>query len=74
MGLMDILNGMQHGPRGQRQFNQRQQQRRNVAAHDGPDWALGVQGTQALRWKPAARNDQPHRRAHIASGCQSGRQ
>ena len=39
MGLLDIFDGMQNGPRGQQQLKQRKQ-RRHVADHDELSWVF----------------------------------
>ena len=50
MGLLDILNGMQNGPRGQRQpAPPGSQQRWHVALDDGPARHARLQGDQGRR-------------------------
>ena len=47
MGLLDILNGMQNGPRGQQQpKSSGEQRRRHVADHDGSLGTASLQGAQ----------------------------
>ena len=45
MGLIDVLNGMQNGPRGQRDPSATQQ-RRNVTDYDGDPRSACVQGVE----------------------------
>ena len=59
MGLMDILNGMQNGPRGQ---TDPERQGRHVADHHGDPRAARLQGLPEVR-RPARRRPHLHRAA-----------
>ena len=64
MGLLDVLNGMQHGPRGPSN-PERAEQRRNVADDHGDPRTARLEGGQAFQRQPAGRNRR-HRRHHRA--------
>ena len=55
MGLLDVLNGMQNGPRGPSNPSA-QVQRRNVADDHGDPRPARLQGGQASHRRPAGRN------------------
>ena len=69
MGLLDVLNGMQHGPRGPSNPERNRKQRRHVADDDGDPRAARLEGGQASRRQPAGCSAEPRR----ARQCQCRR-
>ena len=55
MGLLDVLNGMQNGPRGPSTPSAKNDRRRDVAHDDGDHGAAGLEGDEAFRRRPAGR-------------------
>ena len=74
MGLLDVLNGMQNGPRGPSTPSAQSERRRNVADDDGDPGAAGLEGGQAFRRQPA-RRCAAHRRpapGNVTAGLPGG--
>ncbi len=59
MGLLDVLNGMQNGPRGPSNAERARQRQRNVADDHGDPWTAGLQGVQTFHRQPAGRHAGP---------------
>ena len=49
MGLLDVLNGMQNGPRGPSTPSAQSERRRNVAHDHGDPGAAGLERHQAFQ-------------------------
>ena len=70
MGLLDVLNGMQQGPRGQ--SNPSAQGSGGMSPMTMAILALRLQGSQTSRWQPARRDGAGAIARHVNAGAGGG--